>query len=517
MAHADWDVFFSYPRADYRLAEPLISALRERGLRIFVDSSNVRDFSSISRSLAENLARSTLLLAFYSERYLYRRSCNFELTATYVAGQREGDPCRRIAVVNPHTGFDHVHPTELRDRRSLSLYEYSGRLDALAAAIEEQVRSVGGAIGAPPEAAATPWYPPPPPVGSTAAQPFRAELWAAHSALRPGAAAYHTGAWEGGTARLCSLDRAAAAAFAQDYALQFSASYPGGIFWFSMGERPEEPAEDAFTRGLATVCELLGIGEAVRGDPAVQLAEVAERIDRSGAPSLWVLDGLPAPHGHAALRRFRNPQPRGSTLITGAVSRADDPGTLVDIAFPDLDGMRPVLLQGAPPVVGSRPGQDESADLIVRKVGGHPAALAAARRLLTTADPPDLAYALVERRLDDPDEDVLSFAPRYSAVLDGLADCIGALSAPARAAVVWASRVEGGWAPVDRVVRALSLLEPGSRGGAAGTVAELGDLPFIRLAAGRLGVHPLVTRTVRYRCRDSDMVGGLNRVWERAQ
>jgi hypothetical protein len=520
LSQADWDVFFSYPRADYPLAEPLIKALRERGLRTFVDRTHVRDFSSISGALATSLSRSTLLLAFYSERYLHRRSCNFELTAAFVAGQREGDPCRRIAVVNPHLTFDHVHPTELRDRRSLTLYDYNDRLSELADVIEGHVRSIGGVIGSAPDAAATPWYPPPPRVGSVDTQPFRAELWATHSALRPGAAAYHTGAWEGGTARICALDQRTATSFAQDYALQFSAAYPGGIFWFATdGSSPDGSPASGYAGYLSTICDLLNVRAPVDEDLALRLAGVAAHLERSNGPSLWVVDGLRASHGRESLTQLRNPHSRGSTLFTGDVSRAEGVGSLIDLAFPGVDGVRPVLLHDAPPVMGSRPGQEEFADRIIRAVGGHPAALYAAKRLLTMADPPDLAYEFVHRSLGDPHEDVLAFDGRYAQVLDGLARDIGALREYARAPVLWASFGEDCSVPIDTVVRALSLL----RGtGAAcpvgpGIVAELGQEPYVQLTPGRLHVHPLVARAVRYRLDEPGLVDELARVWEKAK
>ncbi|GAA2077045.1 hypothetical protein GCM10009801_32880 [Streptomyces albiaxialis] len=113
-----WDVFFSYSRGDAERVRALVDALRTAGLKVFTDEAGVAGFAAISRTIRAELARSRALLAFYSLGYPERQACQWELTAAYLAGLREGDPRRRVMVVNPERGTGHIHPVELRDARA---------------------------------------------------------------------------------------------------------------------------------------------------------------------------------------------------------------------------------------------------------------------------------------------------------------------------------------------------------------------------------------------------------------
>src|SRR5512132_3947797 len=110
-----YDVFVSYPWADRAAVPPLAQALRDHGLRVFVDNPEIEDFTRITTTITHSLAASRVLLAYYSKQYPTRRACQWELTAAYLAAQRAGDPSRRILVLNPEPGLDHLHPGELRD------------------------------------------------------------------------------------------------------------------------------------------------------------------------------------------------------------------------------------------------------------------------------------------------------------------------------------------------------------------------------------------------------------------
>ena len=112
---AIYDVFVSYPSADREPVQQLAQALRNHGLEVFVDNPEIDDFSRITTAITEGLARSKVLLAYYSAAYSRRRACQWELTAAYLAASRQGDPSRRILVVNPEPTSDHLYPGELRD------------------------------------------------------------------------------------------------------------------------------------------------------------------------------------------------------------------------------------------------------------------------------------------------------------------------------------------------------------------------------------------------------------------
>ncbi len=87
----EYDVFFSYPHKDAREVVRILEALRTMGLNVWIDKSEIRDYESITMSIVEGLAQSKVLLAYYSLNYWRSRACQWELTAAFLAAQREGD------------------------------------------------------------------------------------------------------------------------------------------------------------------------------------------------------------------------------------------------------------------------------------------------------------------------------------------------------------------------------------------------------------------------------------------
>jgi hypothetical protein len=62
----NYDVFISYSWADRAAVEPLAQALRDQGLRMFVDDPEIEDFTRITATITDSLAASQVLLAYYS-------------------------------------------------------------------------------------------------------------------------------------------------------------------------------------------------------------------------------------------------------------------------------------------------------------------------------------------------------------------------------------------------------------------------------------------------------------------
>ena len=110
-----YDVFFSYPHKDSEKVMLILEALQARGLKVWIDTDEIRDFAGITRSIVDGLARSRVLMAYYSLNYTHSRACQWELTAGFLAAQREGDPRQRVLIVNPEEMAEHIHPVELRD------------------------------------------------------------------------------------------------------------------------------------------------------------------------------------------------------------------------------------------------------------------------------------------------------------------------------------------------------------------------------------------------------------------
>lgn len=80
-------MFVSYPRTDRSAVQPLAQALRDGGLRVFVDDREIEDFAGITATITTSLAASKTLVAYYSAAYPTRRACQWELTAAYLAAR----------------------------------------------------------------------------------------------------------------------------------------------------------------------------------------------------------------------------------------------------------------------------------------------------------------------------------------------------------------------------------------------------------------------------------------------
>ncbi|MFJ2818251.1 MULTISPECIES: TIR domain-containing protein [unclassified Streptomyces] len=225
-----WDVFLSYSRKDAghvrRLHEELIAA----GLKVFTDESAVAGFAGISDTIRRALAASRVLLAYYSTGYPERPACQWELTAAFLAGLGEGDPRRRVLVVNPEPDTAHIHPVELRDTRH-------GEPETLVPDILAHLRQVPGPmrLGTQPprvhgELPAT--------VGEfTGRLP---ELWRLHSALHVQEAPLVTGRTSARPVQLRGMPGIGKTRLAREYALRFGAAFPGGVHW-AHADAPQPP------------------------------------------------------------------------------------------------------------------------------------------------------------------------------------------------------------------------------------------------------------------------------------
>jgi len=109
------DLFISYRRKDSERVLRLVEALRAEGLSPWLDQNEIDEFAPITDAIRRGLAEAKALLAWYSADYPRSRPCQMELTAAFLAAQREGDPRRRVLVVNPEGDPAHIEPIELRD------------------------------------------------------------------------------------------------------------------------------------------------------------------------------------------------------------------------------------------------------------------------------------------------------------------------------------------------------------------------------------------------------------------
>jgi hypothetical protein len=391
-----YDVFVSYTWADRDAVQPLAQALRDQGLRVFVDDPEIDDFARITATITNSLAASKVLLAYYSSAYPTRRACQWELTAAYLAAQRAGDPAERILVVNPEPDLDHLHPGELRDalfRRAPAVGDRAG-LTELAKAVASHVQGLPGPLGEVAPLVPARWLPTQG-LGSTRFVGRLPEMWQLHSALHPETTRLTVGRTGPAVAQVRGLGGIGKSLLAEEYALRFGAAYPGGIYWlraygsYDQTDLSPEELEPRHHDELRRIAELLGVATE-HLSPDQVTAAVAQAIQRADQPCLWVVDDLPEGLNAQQIRTLVAPHPLACTLFTtrsqayGALAVAVDLDVLTpQDAYQLLTTRRPATTED----------EHRAAEGIVEAVGRHAlavdvagAALAIQRGLVSYTD-----------------------------------------------------------------------------------------------------------------------------------
>ncbi|WP_217207561.1 toll/interleukin-1 receptor domain-containing protein [Streptomyces sp. AC550_RSS872] len=367
-----WDVFLSYSRGDVERVRPLARALRDGGLEVFTDETGVESFAGISATIRRELGRSKALLAFYSAGYPEREACQWELTTAYLAGLEEGDPRRRVLVVNPEPATRHIHPVELRDARHASADDF----DVLVADVRAHVARLDAPMTIS-EPGGRRWR-----LGTPEPRPDflgrLSELWQVHSALHAHAAPLVTGRAAAHAVQIRGMAGIGKTLLAQEYALRFAAAYPGGVCWLN-GE-----TYDDSVRALGT-------------------DDLFRHFDAIGEPFLWIVDGVPAHRLHAReIAAMAAPHPLGHTLFTLRGRAYDVLGTPVDLGPLDVPHAR-VLVGGDEALADAVDGHPLALGLLGRAVrAGHDAGTlydrlhARGRSLLDTLAEDDVTGPVVQ-------------------------------------------------------------------------------------------------------------------------
>jgi len=516
---ASSDLFISYRWADRSSVAPLIAALRARGVRVWQDSREVEDFASIQQAVGNGLAGARALLAWYSGRYNESRACQWELTAAYCAGQAEGDPLRRILVVNPESANAHIHLPELFDQLHLSdRYGPAGPraveelADRIHAALYNTVpdRPLGEL-----RALTPPRWLPSMGTGSTRFVGRLPQMWELHGKLVANQAAMLTGT--GGKPSVALLRGAGGAGkslLAEEYALRFGAAYPGGVFWVRAYGHPDggaaiQPAQRATLRDAQMLDLARGLGIDTRELESAQVrAAMARHFELDAQPFLWVVDDLPSDLGTESLGDWLAPHALGRTLLTSRTRRFTHVPTL------DLPHLGP----------------DEARGLLTRRSSVTADVARAAEEICATlgyhALAVDVTAALVDRRgldgtlkaLKRSDQDVLELAAHFEEALPNghqrniaatFLASIRQLDEQARNVLRLAVALAA--APIPRLLLARGL------GAVAGLedndAQDQADLAIDRLLSsslvdgagkGAISVHTLVSRTMRFADGSSD-------------
>jgi tetratricopeptide (TPR) repeat protein len=510
----DFDVFVSYAHNDREQVAELRDALVARGLEVWLDDLGIETFESITAAIENGLACSKALLALYSRTYPQRRACLWELTAAFLAAQRDGgDPRSRVLVVNPEDGVDHVKPVELRDARFAPAPP--GDRDALArlaGQVAAHVAGLDGVLGELGVGVHPPWYGQRP-IAAARFVGRVTDMWEVHSRLTEGKVGLITGASGDPAVKVMGMGGIGKSLLASEYALRYAAAYPGGVFWlYAHGHDDigraltDQEREDDRNIQLRRFAAALGV-DTTDLPPAQLPAALARTLDERAQPFLWIADDLPGGLGRSAFDGWCAPGRYGRTLVTTRSRAYRAIGGQIDLGVLSTDEGVELL---AKHTSAQGPDEQHAARGLVEDLGGHAlavdvagAALAAEHGLRGCAD--------YRTSLSDPHRDELEFAKEFAdelpsgheaSITTTLARSIDLLHDTGRDFLRLASRLAVQPIPaqlvIDTFMLADGLDEVAARRRA---VTAMHDAAILSLADaaedGARPVHTLISRTMR--------------------
>ncbi|KUL34494.1 tetratricopeptide repeat protein [Actinoplanes awajinensis] len=427
MSQKVYDVFMSLAGPDRTRVENLVRAMEKAGLSVFYDQ-RLPVYRGITAEIESALRNSTTLLAYYSRDYTNRAACQYELTTAFLAGLREGDPIRRIMVINPHRETDHLAPAVLADEKfdRLPFPGDDAETSRVVREIKAKVRTLTGRIGDHPVSGEQTWHARRQP-GTPDFTGRYHQIWELHSALvkhRFGLTHYDA---TGGVCVLTGLPGIGKSALAAAYAWHFEASHRGGVWWVSLDGSSTDP--DSLAATFAAELRALLAFRAVPPSASDQevIVAFADHVANQPEPSLLIVDGIPGELTAEIVHRLAVPSVGArlrTVLITnGAVT--DSPAHVLNLGTMSEEDAWDLLQR-------YRDGSKSEVTALARRLGHHPMALRlAGHRLQIRGSLTGYADLLAEI-----DRDATAIAP----VTALLRHRIGALHADAvqllRAAVV---------------------------------------------------------------------------------
>ncbi|GIJ57715.1 tetratricopeptide repeat protein [Virgisporangium aurantiacum] len=423
-----YDVFLSSTRKGHPdVAEKIYNGLTAAAFEVYRDTSNDPG-DSISDEIVKALRASRLVVVVYSAAYNQRWACQWEFIQAYLAGAAEGDATRRLLIVNPEQGDDHIVPFAAADMMFLRSTELA-RLPDLARRKLDRLDAPMSGIR---RLAETRWLPPTIPGAFGYVGRFP-DLWHLHNALTGVDRPLKVKAWSGPAVLVSGMAGIGKTSLVRAFAWMFDASHRGGVHWTSVGGDGDADAAVArFHLQLRQLADSLGVPTAGEPDGRVAVL-VAEHLDNAQRPYLWVVDDLPEDLGREDLDRFIVPGARSRHVF---LSRRGSPGaglaTVAVVGLGEAEGL--ALLHEARPIGDA----DRSAAIsLVERLGGHPLALrGVAERLRQTSGL--LSYAQLAARLDgtgvtDPVRATISESVGSLPVVEQVLICLAAVLAPAPA------------------------------------------------------------------------------------
>ena len=358
-----WHVFVSYSRADAADVRLLAEALKAQHLRVFIDEQSVEVHESITGRINDGLANSAAMLVYYSQVYPTRSACQRELTAAFLSAQASGEIARRILVVNPEPGEDHIEPVELRDLRFQPAPRTKQERKALARQVAELVTRLPDGMGASISLLGqSRWWPswPVPAPGVVGRYPM---LWRLHSALRVGMFPLTGRAAPVRVAVVSGMPGIGKTTLAQQYALEFGGAYPAVVRVPHAGDDGDVLA--AYHRSLRAIAGWAGLS--ARGIPGERLRlMLAERLTERGELCLWIVEDVPSGLPPETVRLLVIPSPSVHTILTTRDRGYADIGESLP-----LEGLAPD--ESLELLAGSYPREEEpEAAALASDLGGHP-------------------------------------------------------------------------------------------------------------------------------------------------
>ena len=262
----------------------------------------------------------------------------------FLAAQTEGDPRRRVLVINPESGADHIHPIELRDAKFRNAPNTDGEMQQLVQSIVKHVATIDGPLADIHPLTAPNWY------GITRRlNPLRRTLegnvgGALAAACGRCGADHWRNRGQGGIGQVQGLGGVGKSLLAEEYALHFGAAYPGGSSgcapMATMTPRPLWGRSNGGATRRPSAPDRRAAGHRHPGLTAEQIeGALARKIASEGKPCLWVVDDVPNGLDGEALRRWFAPHPLARTLFT---TRSREYGSLakgidLSVLTPDED------------------------------------------------------------------------------------------------------------------------------------------------------------------------------------
>lgn len=415
-----YDLFVSYAWADRARVGPLVAALRDCELRVFVDDSAIDDFERITTTITQGLAQSKALLAYYSAVYPTRRACQWELTAAYLAALRDGDPAKRIFVVNPESTADHLYPGELRDARfgHAPAANDSAALAELARIVAARMAPLLGPLSEVAPLVPARWLPTQG-LGATRFVDRLPDMWRIHSMLHPAVTQLTEVCTGPAVMQVRGIGGVGKSLLVEEYALRFGAAYPGGVFWLrAYGSHEDGQASTVqelvaeHDRQVRVIAARLGLPVAGRSPDEV-IGALAGKLGRQGKPCLWVVDDLPDGLNAPQVQELLAPHPVACTLFTTRSHHYEGLAKVLDLdVLPAEDAFALLAKHQIPQTYQDR----TAAEQLVADLGYHALAVDVAGAALRAQAGPG-SFAKFRAALQKPSQDELELAGKLTGAL----------------------------------------------------------------------------------------------------